>query len=99
MNLPRIRFRPEAERELEEAVAWYEGKIPGLGLRFHQFVEQTIVKVGEFPDRFPLVFPGIREAPVSRFPFCVYYRTRPGFIVVLSVFHQARDPGQWQRRT
>ena len=97
MNQPCILFRPQAEKEFEEAVAWYEGKIPGLGLEFHQSVEQILGRIVEMPDRFPAVLPGIREAPVSRFPFCVYYRTRPGFIVVLSVFHQARDPGLWQR--
>ncbi len=31
---PRLRLNPEAEADLVEAFAWYEGQRPGLGSEF-----------------------------------------------------------------
>ena len=40
-----------------------------------------------------------RKAVVSRFPYVVLYREEAGEVVVISVFHTARDPSIWQSRT
>jgi len=35
---PRFLIEPEAEAELEEAFAWYEERVPGLGSEFTRAV-------------------------------------------------------------
>ncbi len=40
----------------------------------------------------------IREAIVSRFPYCVYYRVKRKRILITAVFHTSRDPAVWQSR-
>jgi toxin ParE1/3/4 len=50
------------------------------------------------PDAFPEVFRGIRKAVVKRFPYCIYFRARGDIVVVLAVFHSARNPVFWQSR-
>lgn len=47
------------------------------------------------PDCNPQVYQNVREALVSGYPYCVYYREEPGQVVILSVFHTARDPSIW----
>ena len=46
----------------------------------------------------PQVYQDVREAMVSGYPYSAYYREEPGQVVVLSVFHTARDPSIWQSR-
>ena len=40
----------------------------------------------------------VREAPVPRHPYGVYYRVQPDRIVVIAVFHHSRDPAEWRDR-
>lgn len=97
MSLPAV-FRPEARDEYDRAFAWYEGQRMGLGLEFEVEVELIVAEIAAHPKRYPVVLRDIREAPVRRFPYCVYYRVRQGRLIVLSVFHTSRDPGEWQSR-
>ena len=97
MSLPVV-FRPAAEAEYLGAVAWYEGQRSGLGSDFEAEVQAILDTIANQPDRYPVAHRDTREAPVKRFPYCVYYRVRPDRIVILAVFHQSRDPAGWQDR-
>ena len=97
MSLPLV-FRPAAEMEFDAAALWYEGQKPGLGENFVAEVQIVLNEIADNPDRYAAVSGDVREAPVSRFPYCVYYRHRPGRLVVIAVFHTSRDPSVWQAR-
>lgn len=97
MRLP-VRLRHAAQAEYDRAADWYESRKRGLGLRFVAAVRQTLGNLATQPDRWPEVLPGIREAPVSKWPYCVYYQVHADHIMVLAVFHAARDPAIWQAR-
>lgn len=56
-------------------------------------------EIANQPDLYPVAARDIREAPVRGFPYCVYYRVRAGRLVVLAVFHQSRNPTDWQSRS
>ena len=66
-----------------------------LTLRAVPFVPDT---TSQHPDRYPVAEGDVREAAVSRFPYCVYYRVKPDRAVVVAVFHASRDPSIWQGR-
>ena|SRR5437868_1463707 len=97
MRLP-LTLRPEAQSEFADAAIWYESQRRGLGDDFVSEVENVFDKITKQPDRYPVVHGDIREAPVFRFPYCVYYRVKPHRLVVIAVFHSARDPAIWQSR-
>jgi len=78
---------------------WYEGQQAGLGAALAAEVRRVLGVIALKPDRYPVAARDIREAPVARFPYCIYYRVRPGCIVVIAVFHTSRDPAEWQRRS
>lgn len=50
------------------------------------------------PLRYPIVERDVHEAPVKNFPYCIYYRIRKNLLIVIAVYHQARDPLGWQQR-
>lgn len=97
MSLPLV-FRPVAQAEFDTAAAWYENQLPGLGDDFVLEVQQVLDTIASQPERYPIADGDVREAPVARFPYCVYYRVRPDRVVILAVFHTARDPAIWQAR-
>ena len=98
MSLP-VNLRPVARIEYLKASAWYEDEQPGLGEAFEIKVQATFDMIADQPNRFPIAESDIREAKVRRFPYCVYYRVLPDFIEVVGVFHQSRDPKEWQARS
>jgi toxin ParE1/3/4 len=97
MTLP-IRLRRPAQVEYDDAASWYESRRRGLGLRFVAALRQVLDDISVQPDRYPEVWPAVREAPVSGWPFCVYYQVRSDHVMVLAIFHTARDPSVWQSR-
>ena len=97
MSLP-LGFRPVAEAEFDGAAVWYDGQRAGLGDDFVAEVQQVLDTIANQPERYPVASGDVREAPVSRFPYCIYYRVKPDKVVVIAVFHSARDPTIWQGR-
>ena len=97
MSLPVV-FRRMGRREFDEAADWYEQRRPGLGARFTAAVQRVLDEAASNPQRYPEVFGDVREGIVAGFPYCVYYRPEPTQLVVLAVFHAARDPSVWQAR-
>jgi toxin ParE1/3/4 len=93
-----VRLRFLAQAEYDDAADWYESQRRGLGLRFVAAVERALAGVASQPARWPATLPGVREAPVPKWPYCVYYEVQPDHVMVLAVFHTSRDPSVWQAR-
>jgi plasmid stabilization system protein ParE len=97
MTLPLV-FRPAAQAEFDAAAVWYENQRPGLGDDFVAEVKQVLDTIASHPERFAVADGDVRGAPVTRFPYYVYYRVKPNQVVVIAVFHASRDPAIWQGR-
>jgi toxin ParE1/3/4 len=93
-----VRFRAIAQAEFEDAVVWYAQARTGQGDAFAAAVQAVLDEIARSPDRYPIADGDVREAPVSGYPYCVYYRVRSGRIVVIAVYHQSRDPSGWRGR-
>lgn len=91
-------FRRQAREEFVAAGEWYERELPGLGGDFLAEVDRTLKLILGQPDAFPKMFDGVHKAVVKRFPYCLYFRVRGDVVVVLAVFHSARNPAIWQGR-
>ena len=97
MILPVI-FRRQARREFDEAGDWYEKERAGLGLEFLDEIGRLLSRIATTPNQFPILHRDVHEAVAQRFPCCIYFRVRDQRIVVLAVFHSARNPAVWQGR-
>jgi plasmid stabilization system protein ParE len=94
----RVVFRRAAQAEFVEAAAWYEQQREGLGEEFIREIETAIIKASQFHASYPIVSGDVRRTVIRRFPYCIYFRTRQSYLVVLAVFHGRRDPKVWQGR-
>ena len=97
MSLP-IVLRAAAQDEADEAARWYEGQRAGLGADFVAELQRVLDVISAQPGRYPVAAGDTREAPLSRFPYCVYYRVGRSRVAVTAVFHTSRDPSIWQSR-
>lgn len=97
MNLP-VRLLPEAKAEFDSAADWYEQQRAGLGIDFVARVREVLNRISANPQLHPIVYNDVRKAVGRRFPYVVLYREDAGEVVVIAVFHTARDPAIWQSR-
>jgi toxin ParE1/3/4 len=95
---PRLIIRPEAEAELAEAFDWYERRVPGVGADFLAAIDVALDSVLSHPFQHPVVCRAARRALIRRFPYQVLFVAEEDPIVVIAVFHGARDPRSWQDR-
>jgi cytochrome P450 len=93
-----VKFHPEAEAEMIEAAAYYEGQQPGLGRRFLGSVQDAVNRVVASPHLYPTVDLDVRRCLTKTFPFGVLFRIQPGKIVIMAVMHLNRDPDYWKSR-
>ncbi len=88
-------FRPEAQKELLDAMAWYEERAVGLGFEFARAVDVAVERIRRVPLTFPALEGGFRHLMIRKFPYSVIYKMTESEIVVVSCFHHRRKPGSW----
>jgi toxin ParE1/3/4 len=87
-----IKLTPEAFDDLRSAWHWYEQQRSGLGSAFERSIDATLSRIQRLPLSCPVVLEPFRRAAVRRFPYDVYYEVAAGSVLVVLVFHTARDP-------
>jgi hypothetical protein len=66
-------LRQEAERDLSEAHAGCEERVPGPGSDFLVVVERALESIQENPAQFPLIYRDVRRALLSCFLYGVFF--------------------------
>lgn len=56
-----IYFRPEAEKDIEEAAIWYEKQRKGLGEEFIGEIERALEVISDNPDMYAVVHRNTRR--------------------------------------
>lgn len=97
MSLP-IAVRPAAEEDLTTAHDWYESRQAGLGGEFQDAADATIARIRDNPELYAANRKGVRQAPIHRFPYVVYYLILDDAIEVFAVLHTRRHPRAWRSR-
>jgi plasmid stabilization system protein ParE len=92
-------LRRIAEREYDDAIAWYEREREGLGEEFRATIEKYFQRIADNPELFPRVRGDVRRAVVLRpFSYVIHFLIEKDRIVIMSVFHTSRDPEQLKYR-
>ena len=97
----RVIIEEEAERELAEAVAFFERRKPGLGQRFARELQAFFNAVACEPARFALVSRLTRKARLPKpWPYSIYFVINPqtSEIVISTIWHGSRNPAKLRRR-
>jgi plasmid stabilization system protein ParE len=88
---------PDAELDIAEAYAWYEGRRLGLGEEFLSALDACIESFRRQPHMCCLVYQGYRRSLMRRFPYAVFYEYDETTITIFAVFHTSRDPHKWRQ--
>jgi plasmid stabilization system protein ParE len=91
-----VRFNPLAERELADAIEYYEEQQAGLGSAFLEEVRHVVLFLAKYPEAAPRVRGSIRRFILPRFPYSLLYRPlETGLVRILAVAHHKRKPEYW----
>ena len=93
-----IRFLDIAQRELDEAVEYYNAESPGLGDQFLLEVLSALERIRQYPSAWHPFTQNTRRCQTRRFPYGVVYQILQSEILIVAVAHLHREPGYWQNR-
>lgn len=93
-----IEFHPDAVSEIREATLYYQTQQVNLGKRFLSTVEESLTRISNFPESFPVVASNVRQCKVARFPYAIVYRVQVNYIQVIALAHSHRKPQYWSGR-
>ncbi|MGB0879995.1 MAG: type II toxin-antitoxin system RelE/ParE family toxin [Polaribacter sp.] len=83
----------EAQKEIDEAIEWYESKQIGLGKDFFNYLDGYFKTLKNGKASFEIKRkPVFRELPLIRFPYVIIYEKYRNQIIVYSVFNTSQDP-------
>ena len=95
----RLVFLPEAHEDIYEAAVWYRERSADLARKFTKAVKVATKNIARNPLRFPLLYGEARHLVMDHFPYSIIYLVTDEEVVILSCFHQRRDPAEWMRRS
>lgn len=94
----KIRFLVLAQRELDDAVVWYNEQAAGLGQQFLDELDRAVRRTVAFPMSCPEIEPEVRRCLLARFPYGLIYGIDRETIVVVAVAPLHREPRYWVGR-
>jgi plasmid stabilization system protein ParE len=92
------RFLSPAQRDLAEAVEYYERASPGLGLEFLDEVERTVSRILLNPEAWTRVGEHHRRCRARRFPYGLLYTVERDVVIITAVMDLRRNPETWKKR-
>lgn len=91
-------LRPEAEHELLEAKSWYESRALGLGFEFARAADVAVASALRSPFGHQRIEEEFRRVLFRKFPYTLIYLPSPDELLIVSFFHQHRQPDVWMER-
>ena len=89
----RIRYSLNASTDLAEIFAYIASDNSKTAYAVVERVEEVVARLALFPGSgHPSDVPGVRIAPLVRFPYSIYYTVESGELLILHVRHGARLP-------
>jgi toxin ParE2 len=93
-----VRVLEIAQRELDEAVSYYNGQVAGLGDAFLLEAIAAIERIRQFPDAWHPLGENFRRCRLRRFPYGLIYHADESGVLVVAVAHSHRRPEYWRDR-
>jgi plasmid stabilization system protein ParE len=88
----KLRFLPDVEEDAFASYAWYETKSAGLGEDLLRMFYSKANEISRNPLIFQKVYNDFRRCLLRRFPYAIYFTITGSTIIVIGLFHCARDP-------
>ncbi|MES2645546.1 MAG: hypothetical protein V4717_01630 [Bacteroidota bacterium] len=94
----KILIKPIVFVDAEEAVMYYEKKLPGLGKRFYEQFLITLNKIHAKPHIFSFVKGSVRRCRIEKFPYKIFYLIQSDTIFIIGLSHAKRSNTFIKRR-
>jgi mRNA-degrading endonuclease RelE of RelBE toxin-antitoxin system len=94
----KIRFLDPAGLDVDEAMAYYDSRQVGLGIRFLLAVADGLERILEQPEAWEKVTRSARKYRLHRFHFGIIYEIEGDELVIAAVADLRRQQGYWKRR-
>jgi plasmid stabilization system protein ParE len=94
----KIHFLSIAEKELHDAVDWYNEQADGLGKEFLDQLDRAIRRAVTYPQSSMEIESGLRRCIMARFPYGLIYGLDKDKIIIVAVAHLHRNPRYWADR-
>ena len=91
-------FLPPADKELEEAINFYNDQLKGLGDQFYEDVVEVIALMVSYPTAWRKVGVNTRKCLLKRFPYLILFVPDESKIIITAVAHQHRHPKSYLKR-
>ena len=87
-----LHFLSEVEEDVIRGYVWYEDKSPGLGEEFLRVFYTCAEELPRNPLLYPKVYRDFQRRLLRRFPYAIYFTIKDSQIIVIGLFHCARNP-------
>lgn len=94
----KVIFHPLADREMLDAIRYYEDLSAGLGTRLRNEAKSYLNKILAQPLRFSIRIADVRRANLKTFPYHLNYLLHGDSIAVVAVSHNRQHPFYWSER-
>ena len=94
----KITFLEIAQIELDDAIAYYNCEIPGLGDVFLMEVLNALDRIVHFPEAWRHCSRRAMRCQTRRFPYGIIYQIREQEILVVAIANLHRKPEYWKDR-
>jgi len=84
-----------AQKEFNDAKAFYEIEQTGLGVRFVEEIRRGILRIKQYPSAWAVERGEVRHYLVHKFPYKILYSIQQNKIIVLAFAHYHRKPDYW----
>lgn len=89
---------PPSDKELEEAIDYYNDQMLGLGEQFYNSFLNSVAYISIAPDVWRKVGKNTRRINIKRFPYLVLYVLDGNNILITCIAHQHRNPTYYTNR-
>jgi len=93
-----ILFIPPSDKELEDAIKYYNNQLSGLGSQFYQELMEAIEVIQKYPSAWKKVGEHTHKLLLKRFPYLVLYIPEANKILITAIAHQHRRPEYYIER-
>ena len=90
---------PPADKELKEAIDYYNDQLTGLGEQFYTSFIDTTGYISQVPDAWRKIGTNTRRINIKRFPYLILYVIDEHEILITCIAHQHRNPTYYMERT
>ncbi len=94
----RLTYHPSAQKDINEAVNYYDGIAEHLGDEFWKELTDAFASISEFPTQNHFDASGLRRRNFKKFPYHVLFEIPPKRVRAIVVRHNRRRPSHGLRR-